>query len=461
MTPRPNIVIITADQLSQRAVGAYGDPQNVTPHIDALAQSGATFANAYSPCPLCMPARAAFWTSQFPHRTGIHTNSNVLRIPADMPTLGSVFTQAGYRCAHFGKTHDCGGLLGFEVVHNSGAPVEETPPWTNYYDSQEDRATTAQAIDFLKVHGDQPYVMAVELNNPHDVCLWIGDHVGQHADTPVPGRLPALPENFEDADLATRPSAIRYNCCTNFRVAQTLAWTPENFRHYLAAYYHYVAMLDHDVGRVLNALALRPDAANTIIVFTADHGDGMTSHRMVTKGGHFYEETTRVPLVIAGPGIPRQRSLTRAPLVSLLDVFPTLCAGADIPAPEGLAGRSLALWLRGHGPRDERTHVTSSWFGHAPALAPARMVRSHRFKYTHFREDGAEELYDLVKDPGERRNLAADPAQTRTLADHRALLQQHCAATGDPFFAETVTVTPPAHAHPPGSCPFHPSPAHP
>ena len=474
MTMQPNILILTADQLTQRAVGAYGAVPSHTPNLDTLAARGVAFANAYTPCPLCMPARAALWTGRLPHDTGILTNGKAPSIPANLSTLGDVFSQAGYICHHFGKTHDLGALRGFTVDEGDARPVEESPPWTNYWDTQCDRDTAEKAANFLDHHGAEPFVLAAEFNNPHDICLWVGDHIGAHTDTPVPGDLPPLPANFETPDLATRSIAIRYNCCSNFRVAQTLAWTPENFRHYLAAYNHYLRMLDRDLGRVLAALERRADAANTIIVFLADHGDGLASHRMVTKGGHFYEETTRVPLIIAGPGIPPQKSLTRAPLASLLDLFPTLCDGANIDFPAGLAGRSLAPWLNGQGPRDSRTHVISCWTGHEPVITPGRMLRTHRYKYTIFREDNVEEFYDLVADPGELHNLvpALDPrpsasisgskpppspdrAQARALAEHRALLQTHCTETNDPFFSESAVITPPAHTHDPTLCPVH------
>jgi choline-sulfatase len=453
MASRPNILILTADQLAQRAMGCYGNPLRHTPRIDGLAERGVAFTNAYTTCPLCMPARAAVWTGQLPHRTGVTTNARDLAVPADIPTLGVTFAAAGYRCTHFGKAHDCGALRGFEMVPNSGAPVEETPPWTNYYDSQEDRATTLQAVDFLDKQGPEPWVMAVEYNNPHDICLWIGEHIGPHVDTPVPGPLPPLPENFEDADLAARPRNVQYNCCSNFRVAQTLQWTPENFRYYLAAYYHYVDLLDAEISRVLDALARRPDAGNTIVVFYADHGEGMASHRAVTKGGHFYEETVLVPLLFTGVGITARPAPARVPLASLVDVFPTLCDCAGLRVPDGLAGRSLRPWLCGHGPRDTRPYVVSHWRGDGKIQVPARMLRTHRYKYNLFREDGVEELFDLATDPGERINLAPDPAAAAVLEEHRARLRAYCVETGDAFFEEPVCVASGVHTHPSGQCP--------
>ncbi len=107
--------------MAQRSVGAYGDPWARTPNIDRLAHEGVRFANSYTPCPLCLPARAAFWTGRLPHQTGVVSNGRLLDIPTtpeDRPTLGSLFSQAGYECLHFGKAHDGGTLRGFR--HEAG-----------------------------------------------------------------------------------------------------------------------------------------------------------------------------------------------------------------------------------------------------------------------------------------------------------------------------------------------------
>lgn len=451
---RPNILLIVADQLSQRAVGAYGDAQGKTPNIDALAARGTRFANVYTPCPVCMPARASLWTGRMPHETGVRGNQREARIPAGMPGLGTVFAAAGYRCVHFGKRHDMGGLREFDIQELGEQPVAATPPWKSYYDTLEDRDTTRRVVEFLSRAPREPFLAVASYNNPHDICLWIGDHKGPHADTPGPGALPPLPDNFEDADRAQRPIAVRRGCCGNFRVGQTLQWTPDNFRHYLAAYYHYVEMLDREVGAVLGALAGRPDAADTLVVFLSDHGEGMASHRMVTKGEHFYEEVTRIPLIFAGGGLAAGQGTIRQPLVSLVDLMPTLCDWAGLDAPPDLPGRSLLPWLKGASAPDDRDYVVSTWYGHTGVIAPARMLRSQRHKYTCFREDGAEELYDLRSDPGERVNLAFDPGHADTLARHRGLLREHCRRTGDPFFNEDCVMAEGRRTHADGLCPF-------
>ncbi len=456
MTTKPNILILVTDHLTQRAIGAYGaNPLAATPRIDALAARGVRFADAYTPCPVCVPARTSFWTGRLPHETGVHGNGK-FEIPENMETLGTLLARGGYRGVHFGKTHDSGALRGTEVVDGRWEPVADEPPWKAYGDTQQDRGTTLQALEFLaRPPSADPWLMIADYNNPHDICLWVGDHKGPHINVPTPGPLPPLPDNFETADMATRPQAVRRNCCGNLRVAQSREWTPDNFRHYLAAFRHYTERVDREIGAVLDALAQRADGANTLVVLIADHGDGMASHRMVTKGGHFYEETTRVPFIVAGPGVADPGREIRGPLVSLLDLVPTLCAAAGVAAPADLPGRDLGPLLAGAPATGaEPEYVISTWRGGGEVLSPARMLRTRDYKYTHFLEDGAEELFHLAVDPGETRNLAPDPAARAALETHRALLHAHCRRTGDPYFSDTPHLGPGRRTHPEDRCPF-------
>ena len=456
MSERPNILMIVSDQLAQRAVHAYGHPRAVTPNLDALAARGRRFAHTYTPCPICMPARASFWTGRSPHETGVTHNGRDLHIPPDMATLGTAFSAAGYTCAHFGKGHDMGGLRGFGIRDGGRESVDEPAPWPWQYESEEDRAATRMTVDFLRDHRDGPFLAVADLNNPHEICLWVGDHAMAHDDEPLDRPLPALPPNFRDADRDARPLAVRFNCCANFRVAQTQGWTEENYRHYLAAYDRYVARMDLEAGRILAALAQRPDAERTLVILFADHGDAMTSHGLVTKAAHFYEEVVRVPLILAGPGIAADGACQEGPLVSLIDVVPTLCDWAGIDAPPALPGRSLLPWLGASPPvDDDRKCVVSTWRGDGEVLAPARMLRTRRFKYMHYLEDNAEELYDLERDPWETRNLAGDKRWRTVRDEHRDLLRDTCAATGDAYGAEPARIAPGKRAHPEGACPFH------
>jgi choline-sulfatase len=244
-----------------------------------------------------------------------------------------------------------------------------------------------------------------------------------------------------------RPVPVQYICCSHNRQSQAAAWNEENYRHYLAAYYHYCRRLDDEVGHILDALEARSDAQDTLVVFVADHGDGMTSHRMVTKQVSLYEETTHVPFLVAGPGI--QPGACPA-LVSHLDLLPTLCDLAGLDAPGDLWGQSLAPLLQ--KPAGEaHPYVVSEWHTEwGFTVSPGRMVRTPRYKYTRYIEDGGEELFDMVADPGETRTLAHDPAYQAVLEEHRAILDQHLAETADPFLSYEWKADPRWRTHPVG-----------
>ena len=131
---RTNFLLILCDQLSASALSFYGNPYSHTPNLDRLAEKSAIFEYTYTPCPLCQPARASFWTSRYPHETGVRTNLPLQQVPRfreqphsgepeimaslseTLPTMGQLFSEAGYRCVHFGKTHDHGALNGFQIV---------------------------------------------------------------------------------------------------------------------------------------------------------------------------------------------------------------------------------------------------------------------------------------------------------------------------------------------------------
>ncbi len=455
MNQPPNLLLICADQLAQRAVGAYGDPWARTPHIDSLARAGVRFANSYTPCPLCLPARAAYWTGRTPHQTGVTSNGRLLEIPPipdDWPTLGSLFAKAGYECVHFGKTHDAGALRGFRVEPWGAIKDDRLPAHLGANnDTFQDIHTTRACVEYLNGRPTAPFLMVADLHNPHNICGYVGANRGPHEDQPIPGPLPELPDNFEDADLAKRPLPIQYICCSHNRLAQAANWSRENYRHYLAAYYFYLELVDRQIGEILAALEASGQRDNTLIVFYADHGDGMASHRMATKQVSFYEEVSRIPLVFCGPGVAGANRLIERPLVSLLDLLPTLCDVAGVRTPHGLWGRSLRPWLAGQAAASPHAFVAGEWYSEwGFTISPGRMIRSPRYKYTRYLEGDGEELYDLVADPGETRNLADDPAHAAALAEHRSWLNQYVHDTDDPFFSLAVKVDPRWRSHPLG-----------
>jgi choline-sulfatase len=173
MAKRPNILIVIADQLSAQALPAYGDAYAQTPNINRIVRHGVRFENCYTNCPLCQPARAAFWTGLYPHNTGVLSNGRkhpVPPVPDHVPTLGALFARAGYEAVHFGKTHDAGSLRGFHVEPVGTLPVEAEPAWPLNNDTFRDRHTTTRVVAYLEQRGtDGPFLAVADLNNPHNI----------------------------------------------------------------------------------------------------------------------------------------------------------------------------------------------------------------------------------------------------------------------------------------------------
>lgn len=434
-----NILVVICDQLSAQALPSWGNAFACTPHIDRLLAEGTRFADAYTNCPLCMPSRASFWTSRYPHQTRVESNGRnwpVTDVDASVPTLGETFRRAGYRTVHFGKEHDAGTLRGFDRV--PGAPVDlaaEHALFPVHNDTRLDADTRAKAVEFLRGYaGDAPYLAVCDFNNPHNICQWIGEfqnnaQIPQH-DFPLPP--PPANLHLSDAEWRARPLPVQYICCAHNRQSQMAEWDEDRIRHYLLAYHHYLSRADADVGAVLAAMESRPDAGDTLVVFFADHGDSLCGRWMGTKHTSFYEETTHVPWAFRGPGVPAGASVPG--VVSLLDLFPTLCDLARIAVPSGVEGVSLVPWILGDATGRAHDYVVAEWHTEwGFTVEPGRLVHSGRHKYMRYREGGGEEFYDLEADPGETRNAVLDPDHAGQVELHRRWLREALSASGDPF----------------------------
>lgn len=434
---KPNILIITCDQLAWDGIKANGNADTHTPAIDSIIASGTSFDAAYTPYPLCSPARASYWTGYLPHQHEVQGNYSE-NIPMGMQTMGTVFSRAGYITKHYGKTHDFGSLRGFDIARNMGLDVNGTEAYPVHAQTRSDQYTMKRAIEFLERDHTEPFVAAVEFHNPHNINNWIGEFAGPHGDIPGMEVLPPLRPNHDNPDLENRPLSIQYMCCNFNRQSQVSQWSETNYQQYLKAYYHYTGLGDNCVAKVLEALQKSDVADNTLVVFFSDHGDGMGSHKLVAKASYFYEEGVKVPFVLSGPGIPS--GVRNQQLASLCDLLPTLCDYAGIEKPDNIYGKSLLPALTGNNV-EGRTSVVSQWYTLRDAtIQPARMLRFEDYKYTHYIEDGGEELYDLKADRYERRNLVNDPQYSQILDRARIEFKTYLEETNDPFLSLTASV---------------------
>jgi choline-sulfatase len=449
----PSFLILMADQLAASWLPAYGHPLVQTPHLSALARDATVFENAYTPFPLCAPARAALATGRLASDIGVYDNA--AELAATVPTVAHALRAHGYHTAVAGKMHFVGPdqLHGFEhrlTADIYPADVDWTPDWARpldrplpWYHTMEsvldpgvcaasmqtdyDEEVGFQAVrklyDLARHRPDQPFLMFVSFTNPHDPWEIPRRHWERYRRSEIPDPdVPSIP--LQQADPHSR--RLRAMC----RVDEA-SLTAEQIRRARHAYFAAVSYLDERVGDVLGALQRSGMADRTTVLFCADHGE-MLGERGLWYKMSFFEQSARVPLIVRVPGAGARR-VTEP--VSLLDVTPTLLELAGLPAEQvssppvtghaGSGGRgappgeparvavSLAAAVTGAGSAPARPVVSEY---HAEGVtAPSAMVRDGRFKLIRSLED-PDLLYDLQADPRELTDLSATPEYADTVA---------------------------------------------
>lgn len=426
----PNILVIMTDQQCAGAMGCAGNHDVTTPAMDSLAGNGARFENAYCANPLCVPSRTVMMTGKMPHETGILNNADAKSTTFRTPLLGRFFADAGYDCGYAGKWH---------------LPLKETQTdihgfgWFPEGNGRcRDADIPAAVQTFLRREREKPFLMVASFVNPHDICQWArGDKLphGAIPDPPAPESCPALPANFDIPK--DEPEILREIQRSSMKVYPSVNWTPDKWRQYRWAYYRLVEKVDAQIGQVLDALRAAGREDDTLVVFTADHGDGASAHRWNQKQV-LYEEPTRVPFIVSGKSFTKAGFVDKTHLVSTgLDLIPTLCDYAGMSVPEGLRGRSVRALAEGRDAGQWREClVTETQFQYSETVTDVfgRMLRTPRYKYIVYSKGTLrEQLFDMKTDPGEMKNLVNDPDSKVVLEECRARLAQWCRETGDVF----------------------------
>jgi arylsulfatase A-like enzyme len=435
MTGRPNVLFIITDQQAAMAMSAWGNWHVRTPHMDGLVQRGVSFRNAYCTSAVCTPARVSLVTGRMPHEVGVNVNHD--RADDNVPTTGHLFRAAGYRTAWVGKTHtpqvspEKPDLApGFELL-----PPREHD--NRHLGSTSDPVVADRAIEFLRDPAirEQPWVLTVSLQNPHDICYWIMDRdlatVGLEAPTE---NLPPLPANFAvDPDEPEFLTICRQRGHYGNEIRWTENWADLRWRQYLWVYYRLLERVDAEVGRLLAALRQAGLEKDTLVVLTSDHGEGLAGHRCVVKLMPYQEETA-VPLTIAWPGRVPAGMVDSEHLASGMDVMPTMCDYAGVRIPDGCRGASLRPVIE--DPTRPGVPRVVSEFQPDPARMEfkGRILWTARHKYVVFSHGARPEMFfDLRADPGETRNLAGSAAHGKELDRHRRLLTEWIRDTADDF----------------------------
>ncbi len=430
---RPNLLLVMADQLAPHFTSTYGHPVVSTPHLDALAERGVRFDAMYCHSPLCAPARFTMMAGRSVAAIGAWDNA--AEFPASVPTLAHYLQAAGYRTILTGKMHFVGPdqMHGFEErlttdvypadfawtpdwdaadrriekwYHNMDPLSEAGPAVTTHqidYDEEVGYTARRKLLDLARDPDERPFLLVASFINPHDPYVarpeWWDRYDAAEID---------LPDPVDEAGLDAHSLRVRAGI-----EADTVGFTGEQVRRARRGYYANTSYVDDWLGRLVATLRETGLADSTVVVFTSDHGD-MLGDRGLFYKMTFFERSARVPLVMAGPGVANRAVPNVA---SHLDVLPTMLdiatdGGDWRETAPGVEGRSL--WELASGGSDGVSETTGEYMAEMTSH-PMFMIRRDNLKYIHCDTDPPL-LYDLEADPGERNNLADDPAHAQAAA---------------------------------------------
>lgn len=423
----PNILFIFTDDQRFDTIHAINNPGIITPNMDRLVKDGVSFTRAHfmggTSAAVCMPSRAMLLTG----KSLFHLEDNGGIITEDHALMPEVFKKAGYKTYGIGKWHNdqtaynrCftnGGKIMFKGMSNHlNVPVFDYDPTGNYSEDKKyigskfsSELFSDEAIKHIENHNfDDPMFMYLSYTAPHDPRMAPKEYLDLYPLDEITLPSNFMPEHpFDNGEMKIRD--------------ETLApWprTPEIVREHIAAYYAMITHLDFHIGKVLEALDRSGQRENTIIVFAGDNGLAVGQHGLLGKQ-NLYDHSVRVPLIFAGPGIPK--GVQAHTLCYLLDIFPTLCEITEQSIPESVEGRSLLPAIK-----NTQTKCYESVF-----LAYKYLQRAIRtddnWKLIKYNVQGHEttQLFNLNDDPGEMKNLVDNAEHAEILGSLINMLKQH------------------------------------
>lgn len=420
---KPNIVFILTDDQGYWALGCNGNSEIRTPNIDRLAAEGINLQNFFCTSPVCSPARASLLTGRIPSQHGVHdwirggngekTGEMPIEYLEGMTGYTDLLKENGYTCGISGKWHL--GAAGFPQKSFDHWYIAKQAGAGSYLDSDMFRGTevehtegyltnviTDDALSFIEesAKGDKPFYLSLMYTAPHSPLIdqhpeeYVNYYLEncQFVDAPQEPRHPWSPQS---------PVEIQYSASFSKKDRKCI-----HVRELLAGYYAAIQAVDDNVGRVMQKLEELGIRDNTLVIFSADNGFNCGHHGIWGKGNatrplNMYDTSVKVPCIFSLPGkIPT--GIISDALLSGYDFMPTLLDFVGIPNPEAekLPGRSFLPLLTGDETKEYHESITV-----CDEYGPARMVRTHDWKYVHRYPYGPHELYDLKNDPKEHHNL--------------------------------------------------------
>jgi len=425
---RPNVLIIHTDEHRIECLGAYGNTDLKTPHTDKLAADGVRYDNSFCPFPVCTPSRYSLLSGQYVHD---HRGwSNHCTLAPEIATFPKILRAAGYRTKAVGKMHFTPTYL--DVGFSEMALAEQNGPgrWDDDYHRHLRRQGLVDRNDLedqlvreYRTHAPQKYwdtcgALVSNLPEGHDSTTWVADRAvetlgswtADEAHLLMVGFVkphhpfdpPAPWHTMYDPDkLSLLPGGTEQ--CLPRDLKYSRGYFPHDklsepvLRRVMAYYYATISQIDHHVGRMVELLKKKGLYSNTLIIYTADHGDYMGFHHMLLKGNYMYDPVVKVPLIVKWPA-NRHAGAVSQRLVNNIDLAPTLCRTADCKVPAS---------MRGHALQDAGS-------GHELIFAESRngrdvMARSRTRKLILTDPQNENLFFDLEKDPQELNNLYDSP----------------------------------------------------
>jgi iduronate 2-sulfatase len=444
-----NVLLIMSDDLNMN-VGCYGDTPVKTPNIDRLAARGVRFERAYCQCPLCNPSRASMFTGLRPDTIKVYDlQKNFRSERPKISTLPQLFKNNGYFSARVGKMYHYGvprqiGSGGMDdpdswdlainprgrdkdeestihlLTRGTGTTLGFSMSWLDQDGADEEQTDGHAATESIRLlerfaKEKRPFFLGTGFYRPHVPFVapkkWFELYPKESIE------LVRIPEG--DVDDVPQPAlTIRP---ANYGMPES------DLKDCRRAYFASVSFMDSQVGRLLDALDRLGLAQNTVVVFVSDHGFMLGEHGQWQKQ-LLFDESNRVPLIIAGAGVKGRGASPRT--VEMLDIYPTLVELCDLPQPKHkLEGKSLAPLLENPMATRDRPAYSQIQRGtdqkdaHPPLMG--RSVRTERWRYTEWDDGNAgSELYDHENDPHEYKNLAKDEDRRKTVAELKKLLHR-------------------------------------
>lgn len=465
-----NILFLMTDQHRADTLGAYGNQLAATPVLDELARTGTRFDRWYTPTAICTPARASLLTGQAPFRHKVLANHErnvgyIEDLPEGTFTFSEALRERGYNCGLIGKWH-----AGTDrSARDFGFDGPDLPGWHNPVENEDYLAYLAEnglppylisdRIRGTLPNGGPGNLLAARLHQPVEATFeyylatraieTLERYAADAASTGAPFFLalhffgPHLPyivpdEYFDmfDPELVELPASIAETFAGKPTVQKNYSahWTFDTMplevsRKLIAVYWGYVALIDTQIGRVMDAMERLGLVDDTAVFFTCDHGEFTGSHRLHDKGPAMYEDIYRTPGIVRIPG--GVSGQVRSEFVSLLDCTATILEIAGIDPAPAVDSRSLVPLVHGQSP-EWADDIVCEFHGHHFPY-PQRMLREDRFKLV-VNPDSINELYDLQADPDELLNVYDVPEHADTRRRMLARLYELLRARGDNFY---------------------------